>query len=360
MKRWLLYLVCIISILILNVLYVEYQFYILLLFVLIVPFISWILFLLSTIGLKMYMQLPKTTVSVGENIAVRVKCINKRVTFLGKQSYIVGMHYSNTKEDESENLEITADTEAVGISLIDFTPVHCGIVDINIKKARLQDYLGIFTAKRDFKGKCELVVMPEPVLSLRVKPYAERQQEYSVNNNREEDTEVVDLREFQPGDKLNRVHWNMSVRTDELIVKQYGDMDSLKYAVLVDLTQGNEKNFRDILDKLYTAVYSIANMYMENEFEVVLAAWNEEAAFMETCKAENAEELIQAMYKLMKIKCSDCAGEKLLNEYFKENNYLQNRTVLVTTKDYDVNWIYSVNVVESDLQGIIDDLWQKM
>lgn len=357
MKRWLLYLICIFSILVLNVLYVEYQFFVLLMLVIAVPLISWLLFMFSTVGLKVYMQLPQTIVSLGEEVAIKIKAVNKRFMFVGKQSYIIGMHYSNTEQEEK--LKVTADLESVEVSLIDFKPEHCGIVDITVKKVYLQDYLGIFAASRDYNGKCELVVMPEQVLSSKVKSYALGQQEYSIISGREEDSEVVDWREFQPGDKLNRVHWNMSVKADKMIVKQYGTRGDIKYVLLVDLTQLKKENFRDILDKIYTVVYSIGNMYLENGFEVLILAWNEERAFMENYESGSTQEFDRAMCGLMQIKCSINAGENVVDKYLK-GEHLQYKSVFVTAKDYNINQIQVVNVMEANTQEIVDNLWRKI
>ncbi len=359
MKRWLLYLICIFSILVLNVLYVEYQFFVLLMLVIAVPLISWLLFIFSTVGLKVYMQLPQSIVSLGEEVVIRIKAVNKRFMFVGKQSYIIGMHYSNTEQAQAETLKVTADLESVEVSLIDFKPEHCGIVEITVKKVYLQDYLGIFRASRDYNGKCELAVMPEQVLSSKVKSYAERQQEYSIISGCEEDSEVVDWREFQPGDKLNRIHWNMSVKVDEMIVKQYGSRGDIKYVLLADLTQLKKENFRDILDKIYAAVYSIGNMYLENGFEVLILAWNEESAFVESYESGSTQELDRAMCGLMQIKCSINAGENVVDKYLK-GEYLQYRAVFVTAKNYNINQIQVVNVMEANLQEIVDNLWQKI
>lgn len=360
MKKWLLYAVCVLSILIMNVLYVEYQFYILLLIVLIVPLVSWVLFVFSVAGLKMYISLPQRVVSLHEEADVKIKAVNKRFAFAGKQIFTVGMHYSNTHKSARELSEITGISNDIQMSLVSFEPVHCGIVEISIQRVFLWDYIGLFRAKRNFTGSCQMIVMPELVWSSRVKPYMERKQEYQYTGGADDDTDVVDLREFMPGDNLNHIHWNLSLRTEELIVRQYGKLISVENVILVDLTQRKEENFRDILDSIYTAVYSIANLFIENEINTVIIAWNEAKQCAESFEFGNSQGLTEAMMKLMEIECSSKAGEYAVSEFIKQNMYSQERAVFITAADYDSKILETINVTRTDLQETINSLWEKI
>lgn len=360
MKKWLLYAACVISILVMNVLYVEYQFYMLLLVVLIVPLISWVLFLFSVAGLKMYITLPQKVVSLKDKAVVKIKAVNKRFVFAGKQVFTVGMHYSNTQKSAQELSEITGISGNMQMASISFEPVHCGIVKVSIQRVFLQDYLGLFRAKRRFTGSCQMIVMPELVWSSHVKPYMERKQEYRYIGIADDDTDVVDLREFMPGDNLNHIHWNLSLRTDELIVRQYGELISAKNVILVDLTKGKEENFRDILDLIYTAVYSIANLYIENEMKTVLIAWNEDSQCAESFEFDNAQGMTEAMVQLMKIPCSSKAGEYVVSEFVRQSIYPQEGAVLVTATDYDSRILETINVTKHKLQETINSLWEKI
>lgn len=360
MKKRILYIVCVLSILVMNILFVEYQFYMLLLLVLIVPVVSWGLFIFSVSGLKMYLNLPQSMIHLNEEAVIKVKAVNKWFVFAGKQIFTIGMHYSNTKESAQEISEITGISSDVDLVSVDFKPIHCGIVDISIQRVQLQDYIGLFTAKRAFSGNCQLVVMPELVWSSRVKPYVNRKQEYQYFGRSDDNTEVVDLREYIPGDNLNHIHWNLSLRTDKLIVRQYGEFVDVQNVIIVDLTKQEEGHFRDMLDRIYMAVYSIGNLYIENEMQTVMIVWNEERKCAEHFEFDNEEGLTEAMIQLMNIPCSSRAGERAVSQALKHQGYPKESVLFVTAADYDSGCLEVVNVAKTDLQEIINGLWKKI
>lgn len=359
-KRRILYIVCVLSVLALNILYVEYQFFLMLLLVLLVPLMSWILFVYSVSGLKMYISLPQEMVEPGETAEIRVRAVNRRFFFAGKQVFMVGVHHSNTPSSQQELLEITGISDGMQTAVVSFEPEHSGIVDISIRKVSLQDYIGLFKVKRNFEGGCQLVVLPKPVLSLKVKPGLERQQEYHYSPIEDDDTDIVDLRPFRPGDNLNHIHWNLSLRTDELVVRQYGERASAKNVILVDLSEGKAQNFRTVLDKIYTAVYSIANLYIENGMETMVLAWDDQQKRMVCLEFDNEEGMIQAMAQLMQITCSSRAGEKVVSEYLKAEEAGGAGVLFVTAENYENRRFEVMNVSKTEMQQMIDSLWEKI
>lgn len=100
-----------------------------------------------------------------------------------------------------------------------FIPQNCGGYGVEIEKARILDYLGLFSfpARRKRNGrllvppvKCPLDRLPEELdlPPLRWKPSTQR-----LGENHE-------LRPYRPGDSLNTVHWKLSAKTGALTVRE--------------------------------------------------------------------------------------------------------------------------------------------
>ena len=149
-KRRLLYIVCLLGVFWLNVIYVEYQFFLLLVLLIVVPAISGVLFELAANGLKLYLNIPQKEVHPGQLVTVCIKAVNRHV---------------NTPGNEKEMLQCDGVTEKVQQTMAEFSPKHCGIAQIDIEKVFLQDYLGLIGTQKNFRGGCQLAVLPEPVLS---------------------------------------------------------------------------------------------------------------------------------------------------------------------------------------------------
>ena len=249
-----MYIVCLLGVFWLNVIYVEYQFFLLLVLLIVVPAISGVLFELAANGLKLYLNIPQKEVHPGQLVTVCIKAVNRHVIFLGKQQFQIGVAYLNTPGNEKEMLQCDGVTEKVQQTMAEFSPKHCGIAQIDIEKVFLQDYLGLIGTQKNFRGSCQLAVLPEPVLSTRVRTGMEKQQEYRYSAVADDDSDILDLRAFRPGDNLNHIHWNLSLRTDDLIVRQYGEQIDVKKVILVDLSILNTAQYRSRMDAVYTAV----------------------------------------------------------------------------------------------------------
>ena len=67
--------------------------------------------------------------------------------------------------------------------------------------------------------------------------------------------DLLQLREYQPGDRIKDIHWKMTAKTDELMVKEYDRARDLYYLIL----QNRE-------DEAKTAFYEESKQYFEERF----------------------------------------------------------------------------------------------
>ena len=71
-KRVILYILSVIGIVILNCLYVNFEFMVMLVMVIVIPLFSYIIFSISKHGMKIFVKINNSIVSVGDNIDVRI------------------------------------------------------------------------------------------------------------------------------------------------------------------------------------------------------------------------------------------------------------------------------------------------
>ena len=71
-KRVILYILSVIGIVILNCLYVNFEFMVMLVMVIVIPLFSYIIFSISKHGMKIFVKINNSVVSVGDNIDVRI------------------------------------------------------------------------------------------------------------------------------------------------------------------------------------------------------------------------------------------------------------------------------------------------
>lgn len=119
---------------------------------------------------------------------------------------------------------------------------HCGKLTVKSRGSRVYDYLGLFF-RCIRMGKKSVLILPEPIkiqqlpnlelllsASWRPKPGGG----YSENH---------EMRAYRPGDKLNQVHWKLTAKTGELIVRE--PMIPNRQRMLVDLMLAGTPNEMD-------------------------------------------------------------------------------------------------------------------
>ena len=128
----------------------------------------------------------------------------------------------------------------------------------------------------------------------------------------------------------------------------------------MDLSILNTAQYRSRMDAVYTAVASIANLYVENEVNTLILAWNGQKQSAEYLEVHDRTELNRAMIRLMQIPCSSRAGEHAAAVYLKDIEAQGQQALFVTAGSYENNKVRIVNVEKIQLQELIDELWEKI
>lgn len=127
---------------------------------------------------------------------------------------------------------------------------HCGLLELRIKKLRAYDYLGLFAFPLPRPEPARLLVEPDPLdpgpLSI---PEGWGARPSPGSAPRKSLGEDYDLREYRPGDPLRSVHWKLSSKWDDLIVREPAET----FVPLLLLTFdcfGTPERLDAVLDKL--------------------------------------------------------------------------------------------------------------
>jgi len=98
---------------------------------------------------------------------------------------------------------------------------HCGILELRCVKARVWDYLGLFSLRCQMPLPARILVEPVPIdpgpLHIPEGQGTPVERSSAGHTGPGEDYE---LREYRPGDPLRLVHWKLSTKWDKLIVRQ--------------------------------------------------------------------------------------------------------------------------------------------
>lgn len=112
---------------------------------------------------------------------------------------------------------------------------HCGRIYVEVEKALLLDCFGLLSMALSLKAGARMTVLPD-LFSCQVtlSPTPALAEDSSVSCRGDDPTEVFQLREYQPGDDVRRIHWKLSSKLDGLILRESSQTEDRSLLVYWD------------------------------------------------------------------------------------------------------------------------------
>lgn len=267
-------------------------------------------------------RIPIALAEKGQKILANTEIHNRS----GKNNRKIGYQISvNFLGKEQEKRWIYLDMES-GVSenrQFEIGFFYAGSYEIILNKIRVYDMTGFFYLNRKVTKRVarSIEVLPEmeemPVrLTEPVRNFFGEAEVYDELRAGDDVNEVFQIRPFQNGDKVQSIHWKISARMDELMVKENGHPKACPVALLLDSRGKNTgKDTVRKRDIYYMAVASISYSLMDagcphyvawfsgQTMDLVRIRVDDEESFYQFLafylneKEDKGQEDIQALYK---------------------------------------------------------------
>ena len=173
------------------------------------------------------------------------------------------------------------------------TMAHVGAYPVAVREATLTDCFGIFKTHCNIAPAGRLLVLPRPFLIAKL-TFAQSEDAQTALKRATEDTTMPDdIRAWQPGDPMKRVHWKLTARKRELLVRRYESPMPKDTLILTDCAAmprqtipGREAMLRDALCE---TVVAVADMQLQDGSPVRVPLYGERPTEF---SAERAQSLL--------------------------------------------------------------------
>lgn len=172
---------------------------------------------------------------------------------------------------------------------------NCGLYEAEITTLKVYDYLHFFSFSGDVSLHTQTMVFPKEKLETSYHPsfYAEGFDEYETSaRTGNVSSNVTDIREYRPGDRLQKIHWKLSAKTDKLMVKENEAAATHQFYVLMELYRPAEHP--EYLDKSVTYAYGISKEMLENRENFYLGFYSGLRQEFKSYPVRNDADLMQA------------------------------------------------------------------
>ncbi len=226
LKNRIVYLLFFLFWLIITSLYKDPIIQIILVFLILFPVISYILLRINFWYLNFKVASSKRFTHVNEEIKFTVTIINdSRIPFIKAFSSLSFIHnLTRKKEDEKLYFNILNNTKKE--FELGYISDSCGSVTIKMNDVKVFDFLRLASCKYPLDKSIKISVLPKlSRVRLQIKKNNHNELEESDNYSETAKTnyseEIANIRGYLEGDNLKKIHWKLSFKNDELMVKEY-------------------------------------------------------------------------------------------------------------------------------------------
>lgn len=174
---------------------------------------------------KLRVMLPATRVLRGESFQIRAELTNGSRFPIPQLMVRLAVRTFLEKEELLLKGKLMLDGEERGCLCFQLDSSHCGCLEIRPDQLMVTDYLGAFQRRCRIDGdeKHLLFILPEALHGESQLPDVQGDFPDEDGNSQRHGSNAIDvsqIRSYQKGDSLKLVHWKLTARLNDLMVKE--------------------------------------------------------------------------------------------------------------------------------------------
>lgn len=348
-----IYLLCAVGVFVLNVFSDAYTAYVLDCVFIAVSVLSLVISVILRRGVEFDFEGEHRIAPRGGKCTVKIAVTNRTalpLTYcvIKLQVRTLGNRRKERKRPVKRKVRAMCPPRGTGICEFTVKCPHCENMQIVMRRAYTFDFLRIFGFGRKIGKTCDIIVEPKlPDIEVIDRMSAEigdgENEIYSPNRPGDDPTEIFAIREYEGGDKIRNIHWKLSSKTGNLMVKDYGLPLRDNDTVVIDIFAGNMKKnkFRMMRDSVFDLLYGLINALTKRGtgFNVCYYADSYVTARIET--QNDIYNLFVQLYRIIPYG-NDTSCAQL---FYAQNRDIAKRRIYYVTPFYDDNAVGNMNVL---------------
>lgn len=277
---------------------------------------------------KIDAKIQVNSVEVNKENVIKGKVIVTNKTCFPISRFCIKIEYFNIKVSKPGIKKIKGYVPAKSKVEMEFRmkSKYCGILHLRIKEIKVYDYLSLFNRRKNVKGKGDLEVLVLPSgrkirTELEKGDYIYYQPDVAMTSEEliSQPPEIAWINTYKPGDSMRDIHWKLSARNDNILIKKYSSDIENRISFFIDMR--NERKV-DIgrKDAFYELCSAISLGLIENKIAHCVRWYDTDKLNIVDRIVRTEEDYINMMEELM-LK-EEVIDENLSDEEYLKNNYL--------------------------------------
>lgn len=298
---WIEYLAAVALLVFFLVLFGSYAVLVLLVLCGCIPFLSFFLTLAVRNQTKLHCEVRAAVVGKGgENeiiLKVEKKDSHNVLRFLSFGMARVRLMIRHGFQKEERKLLVEVPVRPVPTSVkVPIAGKYCGNVKVMLTEVCYPAFFHLFLFRKKLSEQCEYIIMPDISKVEVTEPStggtgSDEVVEEDVPG--ENSSEIRDINFYKPGDRMQKIHWKVSARKEEWMVKEYAGTLSREATLVLELSGSCE-----VLDADVELAYSFMQYQLENFGSMYFLYWDELQGEFRKRRLSNPGDAVEAVQEV--------------------------------------------------------------
>ncbi|MGB4659365.1 MAG: DUF58 domain-containing protein [Mobilitalea sp.] len=294
------YLLILIGLGLLAVLYEDYYLGIIFLTVVALPIVM--IGLLSYLYLKISVEFVSVVhiANKGQKIPISVQLNNP--TIFPIPNLLIYLTYKNkyTSKVSKIKFAFSIDAKTKTTVVCNLSSEYSGNLEISLQAIRIYDYFKMFSFHKKIEQDIKVAVLPfyYELIGNEILSHSQRLVEsdyYSAVNGGDDPSEVFAIREYREGDRPQRIHWKLSSKLNQLMIKEFSDPLNCSIILFVDLSIPEGENTLFFMDALLECALSLSYSYLAEKLMHYFAWYDESLGTCRRLRITQEKDLFEAI-----------------------------------------------------------------
>ncbi len=351
------YLLLLMAVALLAVLYNNYNMGIIFLTVLILPF--FMLGLLCYQFGKVKVEIVSTAhiVNKGERIPITILVDNPTIFPIANLKIYLTYKNNYMKDKFKKEYQVSVDGRTKTTVVCKLSSEYAGNLEISFKGMRIYDYLKIFSLKRRNLGEIKVAVLPV-YYEINQRDSFDRKirmmesDQYSYYRSGDDPSEVFNIREYREGDRLQRIHWKLSRKQGQLMIKEFSDPMNCSILLLINLCTPSMEETLFYMDAILECALSLAYTFLRNGQPYLITWYDLKTGGFRTVRVEQEKDLYEAVDGLLQAK-PYAQNIEVLSTYLAEHPRGVYTDLYYLTGDIPKNDIEMLSIIRAESKQLI-------
>lgn len=192
------------------------------------------------------------------------------------------------------------------------TDRYCGQIRVKLERVLVQDPLGICSREEKADAGVEYYVMPAvgeiPPDPESVSHYDMESYRYSAERKGSDPSETFGLRSYLPGDSMKAIHWKLSGKLDDLIVREPGlPIDNSLMMILDKRLPADGSVSAELIDRTTELFAALSHGAARQEISHTAGWYNAAGGRFAAFQIESGDDMFRMLPELLASPCGEDA-----------------------------------------------------